>query len=231
MVSFKKFHESFQQKLQSPLFADSETSKPGETSAATKELRKKGGYDIFTKKFLRSLYQTLREYSRLKGEQSRVCKKAKNINPKLAEMWNELKAVETMKRRLENLDFKSEPGPLTQGRNRLKAAILDYESEIRREQDRLNSMVNPAARNSRLGRVRFEPVLRGDKYYLPTLKKKAPDHWVYDRLDQSLAAAMQPLGISDITRYRIMSALLESVGVNIKPITFKQHPPRQQALR
>jgi hypothetical protein len=231
VISFEEFHKSFLGTLQSPLFADSETSKPSGISAATKELRKKRGYDIFTKGFLRSIYKILREHSELRDEQPRVQGTAKKLNLKLAALRNEMVAVQAMKRSLGKSEPNTKDLPLAEGRNRLRAALLDYESEIRKHQEYFNSMVNPAVRKTTLGRVRWEPVLKLDKYSLPTLKKKAPDQWLYERLDQILKRKMQPLRISKMTRYRVMSALLESVGLEIKPITFKQHRRRSDGRK
>ncbi len=226
VTSFEEFHKSFLGKLQSPHFGDPPYSEPNKPSAATKELKKRGGYAIFTQEFLSSIYQILYEYCQLKDVQPHVNGSAKHANRKLAALWNEMKAVQAMKRSLEKSERNTLGLPLAEGRNRLRTALLDYESEIRRHQEYFNSLVNQAVRKPALGQVRWEPVLKLDKYSLPTLKKKAPDQWVYDRLDQILEREMQPLRISKMTRYRVMSALLESVGVKVKPITFKLHRRR-----
>jgi len=229
LVSIEQFRESFLEKLKSPLFADSDsdTSRPSGTSVATKELRKRRGYDVFTEKFLASIYEILLEYCQLRDEQRRVRGIAKKINPKLAVLRNEMKAVQAMAKKVESLERNPQARSLAEARNRLRAALQNYESDIRRQQDCFNAMVNPAVRKTTLGRVQFENVLKLDKYSLATLRKKAPEYWVCERLNQVLARTMQPLGISDMTRYRVISALLEYVGLNIKPITFKQHRPKK----
>jgi|SRR5579862_6366356 len=222
LISFDDFQKSFLGKLGSPDFGNLPYSEPNEPSAATKELQKKRGYDIFTREFLSSIYQILCEHDGLKKEQIVVRATATELNPKLAALRNEMVAVQAIKKRLEDSESNIKGLHLAEARNRLNAALLDYESEIQKRQAYFNSMVNPAARNPNLGKVRFEPVLKPDKYSLPTLKKKAPDQWLYRQLDQTLEAEMQPLHISAATRYRVMSALLETVGVDIQPITLKQ---------
>ncbi len=234
LISFDDFQKSFLGKLGSPDFGNPLYSEPGKPSAATKELRKKKkkfGYDIFTPDFLHSLYQILCEHDGLKKELIVVRATATELNPKLAALRNEMVAVQAMKKRLEESESNINGLHLAEARHRLNAALLDYESEIQKRQAYFNSMVNPAVRNPNLGGVRFEPVLKPDKYSLPTLKKKAPDQWLYRQLDQILEAEMQPLRISAATRYRVMSALLETVGVDIQPITLKQMFPPQQTTK
>jgi hypothetical protein len=229
--SFEEFETDFLQKLHAASFGDAPYGEPNAVSAATKELRRKQGYDIFTKTFLRSIYQLLCEHSRLAQEQLRVHEIKKQVNPKLVTLLNQMEAVQAMKRSIERSEPRMQDLPLTETRGRLKEALLDYESDIRKYQDYFNSMVNPAVRKAALGKVRWEPVLKPDNYSLSSLKKKAPDKWIYDKLDQMLTMKMEPLRISKITRYRVMSALLQSVELDIKPITFKLHRRRRNGAK
>jgi hypothetical protein len=226
VVSFDNFRTAFLFNLHSPLFADSDNSRPVNAgiSAATKELRKKNGYAIFTAAFLESIYEILTEHSELKDEQAQVKESAKKLNSKLAAMQNEMAAVRAFSAHLERLAGNTAASALANCRYRLQTALVDYEAEIRRNQEHFNSLVNPAVRKRALGKVRWEPALKLDNYSLQSLEKKAPDKWVYEQLDEALKREMWQ--ISAITRYRVMSALLEAVGVNIQPITFKLHRRR-----
>ena len=103
-------------------------------------------------------------------------------------------------------------------------ALSKAESELRETRQFLSAMLHPAQRKAPAQKVRWEHALKSHKYDLPTLGAKAPDKWLYETLNRSLMERLQRSKITDITRYRIMTALFQAFGLPpIKPTTFEEY--------
>jgi hypothetical protein len=222
--SFEEFKRAVLENLQSPLFAESSSSKPSQLSPATKELKRKEAYPHFTDGLLRASYQLLGEHLRLVVEQQHIRDIRKEYIPKLITLRNTGMTIASVKKRLEQLAEKMRGLVELKFWKRANDALSDWEGEVYEYHRLLSSLLHPALRQPpALSKVRWEALFKDYKYELPSLKKKAPDQWLYDALNEMLEKKLAKLELTKMTRYRIMSALLKPFGLNVQPITFKLH--------
>jgi hypothetical protein len=221
-ISFTKYQKIVLRDLRSPTFAAEPYSQPeGARSAAAKELERKHASRRFTKDFLKQSYNVLREHARLRHEQQLIRNLTEEQRPKLVKLKNALNTIKSMKKRLaevkRNVGWLIDPAVWGQ----TEEALADCERQLRSREESLSAMLHPAKRKSYASKVHWEPVLKAYDYELPSLKKKAPDQWLYRTLHDVLMKELAEAKITDMTRYRIMSSLLSPCGIKVQPITFK----------
>jgi hypothetical protein len=221
-LTFEEFQRAFLLELNSDRFAESPNSRPGAKQSATaKEFRRTGAICRFDEDFLRSIYQLVAEHSRLLDERRRISDIRQESVPSLVRLRNAMKTVVSVKKQLaeveKNIQGLADPEVWRQ----VKAVLAGLESEIRTKQDSHTSRLHPLDRDPPAIKVKWEPVLKGHNYSLASLKKKAPDQWLYQVLNDTLESRLVGLRISKMTRYRIMSAVLKPFGLNVQAMTFK----------
>jgi hypothetical protein len=220
--SFEKFLNLFLTDLQSPTFgAEPHSQQPGTRSPAAKELDRNGVRDVFTRSYLKSVYNLLNEHARLKREQGRIHNLTRQNSRKLVKLRNAIRTVTSAKGRFKTVEKNTQGIVDPAVWERVQRVLSDCEAEMQSCEEYLASMLHPAERRSYASKVRWEPILKLYDYKLQALKKKAPDQWLYGTLNNRLVKKLAKLKISDMTRYRIMSAVLLTCGIDVKPTTFK----------
>jgi hypothetical protein len=228
MVTFEEFQKAFLGNLRSREFAREPYSQRGAKSPAAKELELKRAYDVFSHPFLMSVYRLLIEHSRLANEQRKIDELAKRNRIKLIKLGNAIETVMAVKKRLRGVQGNTQGLIEPEVWERVQRALSDCESEVRKAQVYWASVLHPDKRGAYSSKVRWEHVLKLYKYDLPSLKKKAPDQWLYQTLNDELIKALAKSKISAMTRYRIMSALLSAFGLKAEPGTLKSYCPSKQ---
>ena len=225
MVSFESFKAAFLAQLSGDHFGgDPQDIKPGKLSAAAKELKRKQTHPLLSApEFLNSMYRLLQEHHRLVDEQQKIRSGTQDATRTLTKFLNARRSLSSIHRRLkvvqDNMGRLLDLGIWA----RLYAALDNFESEVHEREKSFVANLHPAERKPYQLKPKFENVLKSYNYSLATLKKKAPDQWLYESLDSALVLALHRCRISAMTRYRIMSALLSAAGVIVKPITIKQY--------
>jgi hypothetical protein len=221
--TFEEFRKAVLETLQSPVFAEPPLSQPGSLSASAKELRHKQAYPLFTEEFFRAPYKLLEEYLSLLGEQKRIRDTRKEYVPKMIIVRNTAKTVAFLKRRVARLAEKTRVIDHEYWQRAI-AALSDCEYQLYRYHSSMTSLLHPASRQPpAMSELRWEGVLKSYKYKLPSLKRKAPDQWLYDALNHMLEKNLAKVELSKMTRYRIMASFLKPFGLNVQPITLKLH--------
>jgi hypothetical protein len=229
MLPFESFRKIFLDNVRSKTFAEESFPEPGAQSPAAKELRKSGADSAFSDNFLRSIHRLLREYFRLVNEQSVVRGIKKKNSAKIIKLGDALRTVQAVRARLKMVEANTRELISWEVWPRVQQALEDCESSVRNIREYWMAEIHPTERDFIFPKVKWELVLKPYNYELATLKKKAPDQWLYETLNARLEEKLKPFKISDMTRYRIMSALLAPDGVNVKAITLKQYFSAQKA--
>ena len=174
--SFEEFKKAVLENLQSPLFAESFSSKPGRLSPAAKELKRKKAHPHFTDGLLRASYQLLGECLRLVVEQRHIRDIRKENIPKLITLRNTGMTIASAKKRLEQLAEKTRGLVELKFWKRADDALSDWEDQVYEYQRLVSSLLHPALRQTpAISKVRWEALFKDYKYELPSLKKKAPE--------------------------------------------------------
>ena len=225
MVSFESFQAAFLAQLSADHFGGvPEDIEPGTLSAAAKELKTKRTRPLLSAPgFLMGIFRLVSEHDRLVAEQRNIRSGTHTSRPILTRFLNARRSLKSIHRKLEvvqgNMEGLLEPALWA----RFYVALDDFEYEMHEREKSFVADLHPAERKPYQLKPKFENVLKSYNYSLATLRKKAPDQWLYESLDSALVLALRRCHISAITRYRIMSALLSAAGVIVKPITIKQY--------
>jgi hypothetical protein len=225
MVSFESFQAAFLAQLSADHFGgDPEEIEPGTLSAAAKELKNKRAHPLLSAPdFLISMYRLVQEHDRLVNEQPKIRSGTRDATPMLTKFLNARRSLSSIRRRLkvvqDNIGSFLDPGMWA----RLYAALDNFESDVHEREKSFVANLHPAERQPHHMKPKFENVLKPYDYSLATLRKKAPDQWLYENLYSALVLTPRQRRISAMTRYRIVAALLSAAGLTVKPITIKQH--------
>lgn len=226
MISFSSFRDAFLRDLASSEFGEEPGAiVPGSSSPAAKELRdKKAAAALRRSNFLKSIHQMLKERERLTKEQTQVRVAAGELRPFIVKLRNAQKTMATIEHRLEDLmaslkfiDLES----FYQARERIK----DCREKLRVREGELLLTLHPSMREKHWTAHGWEPILKPFRYNLPTLRIKAPDQWLLDTMNSTIIQMYEANDkrISDMTRYRIMSAIFKAAQLRISAITIKQY--------
>lgn len=232
MNTYDQFSKRFMKEIRRRHFGASPyETRQYELSPGAKELRHTNARPVLeTNKFLRLTFGLIRESVRLEAEQSRVSEITKETSPKISSLRDAQKSLKSMAkgtgdvhRRMANLvgwDIKKH---LQTATNELTLAI-DKLEHIERT---LTSGLHPASKvPPAYKRSQWEVLIMRFDYELETLHKKAPRHGLYEELASELQRIFDAtkITISDITRYRIIAALVTASGIGpINPATVKQY--------
>lgn len=222
MLTFDSFQSSFLNRLTSKDFGALPYSNvPGAESPTTKEFKRKNAYEVFSGPLLLEIYGLLSEHARLINEQSKIFAITDINRPTITKLRNARRTIAAIGKKLKAV--KENTGGLIDAGawSRICKALKDFDDEVRDIQWRYVTRLHPAERKSDGKLGRWDSILKLYNYEFPTLKKKTPDQWLYDALDSLLIHELAQLKISAITRYRIMSALLSTYGMEVAPSTFK----------
>jgi hypothetical protein len=142
----------------------------------------------------------------------------------LVKLRNAQKSIKAVKARIGQLRRNTAGLVSPEVWDKLIEALSSTESELREEQQFLSATLHPSQRKPPAQKVRWEHALKSHKYGLPTLGAKAPDNWLYEALNCRLMERLAPSNLTDMTRYRIMTALFQAFGLPpIQPNTFRLH--------
>ena len=224
MTTYREFRDNFRKAIRLRDFGAEPYSEPGAQSPAAKELEKTKTYTLFTENFLRSLYLLLREHSRNVNEQPKLGTLRSTNVPKLVKLRNAQNSIKAVKARIGEVQRNTAGLVPPEVWDKLIEALSSTESALREEQQFLSATLHPSQRKPPAQKVRWEHGLRSHKYGLSTLGAKAPDKWLYEALNRRLMEKLSPSKISDMTRYRIMTALFQAYRLKpVQPTTFKDY--------
>jgi hypothetical protein len=232
MTTYREFRDNFRKAISSRDFGAEPYSEPGAQSPAAKELEKTKTHTLFTENFLRSLYLLLREHSRIVNERPKLGTLRSMNVPKLVKLRNAQNSIKAVKTRIGQVQRNTAGLVAPEAWERVMDALSNAESELREMQQFLSAMLHPAQRRAPSQKVRWEHVLKSHKYALPTLGVKAPDKWLYEALNRRLTEKLAPSKISDMTRYRIMTALFQAFRLKpVQPNTFRLYFLQKRKMR
>jgi hypothetical protein len=226
MVSFSSFRDAFLRDLASSEFGEEpDTILPGSFSPAAKELReKKADIPLSKSNFLKSIHQMLNERERLAKEQAQVRVAAAELRPVIVKLRSAQKTMATVEHKLGNLIASLKLIDLESFYQAIER-IKDCRAQLRAREGELLLTLHPSTREKHWIAHGWEPVVKPFKYSLRTLRIKAPDQWLFERMNSEIMQMYEAEGMrmSQMTRYRIMFAIFKAVHVHTPAITIKQY--------
>jgi predicted transcriptional regulator len=237
---FMMFQRQFLDELSSPTFGgDIYSVHQYSKTAGAKELERTGAIDILRKKgFLHRVYQALKEHARLLREQDKVHHESAEMGKSIKRLRDAQKTLQDIQKTIGELDKRLENVLTWPFRQRyFDTAVRELEiveaklSGLERTQA---SQIHPALRQkhdraaatSKYEVSKFKSLLPRFDYELDSLKKKAPQQWLLATLDSELQRRFKRATkqVTSTTRYRIISAVLKSGGLQpISPLTVKDN--------
>lgn len=173
--------------------------------------------------FMRNIYRLIEESERLTAERPKAKKVTRDTRPTLTKLRNVRKTVQIVRRKFSLRQTSTGTAIHAEVWGRLYQALDAFEDEVREKEQHLVGNLHPEERKPHDTPPRFEALVRTFHYPLKSVRKKASDQWLYESLNTTLIETLSGKGISDMTRYRLISAFLSASGREVKPITLKQY--------
>lgn len=238
-ATFDDFGREFLRLLASPDFGEKPYAVMGkQKGAAAKEIARAGIVAMLSRgTFLRSSHRALKEHVRLVKEQDNVRRAAHDAGKKIKRLRDAQQTVATLQRKIRALDqnlseivaesvrqhFDNAHRQLEQASCRLLGVEKHFGSSVHPE-ERGKHDKNASGKNKyKLG---WKPLLRPFDYDLDTLRKKAPEQWLFETLNVKLKHIFRRASttVSDITRYKIIAAVMGSGGLGaVNPEKIKEY--------
>ncbi len=236
--TFKTFQQVFTRELSSPHFGERKHDiEPGSKSAGAKELEHAGVKGILLKTaFLHRVHRLLRECARLMQEQGKVCGVSANLGRSVRKYRDAQKTLLRLQKQVRTLRAHLERDLAPHVLEHLDTAakeLMFAEDVLFDAETTQSSRIHPDLRRKHdkdtpetKYELRFQSLLPAYDYELDSLNKKAPHQWLVETLDRTLQRCFVRghKRVTDTTRYRIISAILKSSGLDpIFPPSIKEY--------
>jgi hypothetical protein len=240
MVTFKEFCGAFLPDIAARDFGDPGSLPELEVdvlSPGAKELQTSGAIAVLrAPSLLHRFHRLLRECERLIKEQDKVRRTSRSASQLITKLRNARKTLKTLQKSVLRTDGQLEKLMGWKFRDHLYAACkqLELAADLVEELEKTQaSTIHPADRRahdkrepkSKYQTSAWKQLIKPYDYDLESLKKKAPQQWLVEALNSALAARFRgDLELSDLTRYRIITALCQAGGLDpIQALTIKEY--------
>jgi len=236
---FDDFRGQFLRLLASPDFGEKPYAVMGkQKGAAAKEIARTGIVAMLSSAtFLGSSHQALKERIRLVNEQGNVHRAARDAGKKIERLRHAQQTIGALQRKIRAIDeslseivaetvrqhFDNAYDQLERANCRLLGVEKRFGSSIHPEERGEHDKKALDKNKYKLG---WQPLSRPFDYDLETLRKKAPEQWLTETLNLKLKHIFRRASttVSDITRYKIIAAVIRSGGLDpISPETIKEY--------
>jgi hypothetical protein len=240
MVTLTNFREAFLREIEARDFGDPGSLPEYQADALTpgaRELRTTEAIAALrAPSLLQRFHRLLRKYERLMKEQDEVRRTSHDASRVITKVRNARKTLTTLKLKTLALDAQLETLMDWQFREHLHAASKEFgiAADLLEQLEKTQaSTIHPAERavhdkkepKSKYQTSPWKQLIKPYDYDLQSLKKKAPQQWLFEELNSALIARFKGnLELSDLTRYRIIAAACTSGGLGtIQPLTIKEY--------
>jgi hypothetical protein len=242
--TFKSFQQAFLQELSLPYFGEKDiySVQKGSKSAGAKELEESAAKEILEKTpFLQRIYHLLTEHDRLMPEQKKVRHISAKMGRSVKQFRDAQKTLQSLQKSIRRLDKRLERILTVPCRIHLDKAVRELmfvEDALANAERTRASYIHPerrrkhdrAAAKTKFQVSKFRSLVPEFDYELDSLRKKAPQQWLLTTLDLNLQRYFkrEHKEVTDMTRYRVISAILKSGELEpVLPLTIKQHVAEQ----
>jgi hypothetical protein len=234
--SFEVFCETFVAMIDSPAFGEPTGSTPledseGQSSAASRELRRTGISDSLRRKsLLLKIYRLVIERKRLESERQRIPTFERTIRPNIQDSRHAQQRLATTAKNLRN-DFLPRYGillgeELEQRVYQVIELIEDMRYVLRKREKLQVSRIHPANRKKGDTPSGWELLLKDVDYNLKKISAKAPEQWFYDQVDRELTSLVhrnRGRRLTQATRLKLISAICQASAIgSVEPTAIKE---------
>jgi hypothetical protein len=231
VATFNAFENAFARELSLSHFGEQKHAvEPTSKSAGAKELDKIGAKKVLlTTSFLRQVHRSLKRCARLLREQNKVRQVSADLGKSIKQIRDAQKTLRELQERIRALGIHLERRmlmgwPYLEHLDTAEKELVRVEDLLWERERTEASYIHPERRRkhdksapkTKYETSRFKPLLTPYDYELDSLKTKAPLQWLLESLDLTLQQCFtrEHKEVTDVTRYRIISAILKSSGLD-----------------
>jgi hypothetical protein len=241
IAKFSTFRDEFLNALSLSDFGEEkiDSTSSDKKSAGAKEIERTGVYRVLrVVTFLRPIHRLMRECIRLTEEQKRIrqlssksgraIKKLRNVQATLQRMQAGVEDVENRLKEIAALDLRELLYKVRKDLELIQADVSDLEkSHVARIHPQLRAKHDKTSPHQlKFELPRWKSLLPPYEYPLSSLKKRATQQWLVEKLYRVLRKRLKErdMKLSKATRYRVISALMDAGGLpHVAPDTIKEY--------